>query len=231
MKLSLDKSFIFSTAIGFVIGSIAEVVTEHAFKNRKKYIEMDAEDLYNEYLGEYARDNSSKDKEVNIRSNTVSQADIKTLIKDSDLPKTPYKDIYKEKMMSNEFIKAGVSVKNVELFSNGELFSSDSNSEDDNMVKEYEKDQKDRNRPPRIISVEKLGDLEPSWEVKTLFYYTYDETLVSENDEVIEDPYMYVGDALDKYGFVDNEESCIYVQNFRLHTIYEVEKCFTSSYS
>lgn len=85
--------------------------------------------------------------------------------------------------------------------------------------------EKNKNRPPRIISMDKIQELtDQFYDVKTLFYYTKDESLWTEDDEPIEDPESLVGDALTKYDFDVNDERVIYVQNFELDTVYEVTK-------
>lgn len=82
-----------------------------------------------------------------------------------------------------------------------------------------------RGRRPRIISADALGDLDATWDVKTLYYYAYDETLATEDGELIDDIGLTVGDALEKYGFADDaSQREIIVQNFDFSTVYEIEK-------
>ena len=82
-----------------------------------------------------------------------------------------------------------------------------------------------RGRRPRIISADALGDLDATWDVKTLYYYAYDETLATEDGELIDDVGLTVGDALEKYGFADDvNQREIIVQNFDFSTVYEIEK-------
>lgn len=79
-------------------------------------------------------------------------------------------------------------------------------------------------RPPRIISRDKLGELEERYETETLMFYLYDEVLTTEDEEPIDDPERLLGDSLTKFGFNENDEMVIYVQNFDLSTVYEVQK-------
>lgn len=87
-----------------------------------------------------------------------------------------------------------------------------------------------RGRKPRIISAQTLGELNSTWELRTLYYYAYDDTLVDEDGgEIIDNPALAVGDSLYKYGFSDDpNQRNIIVQNFDFHTVYEVEKVFSS---
>ena len=59
-------------------------------------------------------------------------------------------------------------------------------------------------------------------------YYTEDDLLVTEENEVIEDVQRLIGDALTKYDFAKNDEKVIFVQNFELNTVYEIEKVWGS---
>lgn len=80
------------------------------------------------------------------------------------------------------------------------------------------------NRPPKIISEESLGELPGYIENQTLFFYQLDNTLTDEDDQIIDDPEYFLGDALDKYNFRENDEKMIFVRNFALDTVYEVQK-------
>lgn len=84
-------------------------------------------------------------------------------------------------------------------------------------------------KKPRIVS---RGEYDsPEFEHHdrtTLYYYTEDDVLATEEDEVIEDPSTLIGDALDKFGFRNNGEEVIYVRNYGLQTDFEVEKRDTS---
>ena len=84
---------------------------------------------------------------------------------------------------------------------------------------------KNEGRRPRIISADTLGDLDGTWDTQVLYYYTYDDTLTTEEGEVIENILWAVGDCLEKYGFTeDTSQREVIVQNFDLNTVYEVVK-------
>lgn len=87
-------------------------------------------------------------------------------------------------------------------------------------------------RPPKIISVDSLGELPTHISHETLFYYVLDETVTDENDNVIDDFERLIGDALWKYNFTDSDdETTIYVRNFDLDTVYEVTKQNSAFYA
>lgn len=88
---------------------------------------------------------------------------------------------------------------------------------------------------PELLSPEEAGNLEPGTESQTLFFYTYDETLTDEDDEVIEEPGLLLGndiwDALVNEGNNEkiddiinyDEDPIIFVINHTLNTCYEIQ--------
>lgn len=84
--------------------------------------------------------------------------------------------------------------------------------------------QENKNRPPRIISVEKLGELPAHIENECLYYYPDGDYVTDEDDEVIEDYQRVLGDCLQKYHFDTSNEETIWIQNFEMDTVYEVTK-------
>lgn len=88
----------------------------------------------------------------------------------------------------------------------------------------FDEHQKNKDRPPRIISAEAYSNLPQSIDQGVLYFYAYDEMLCDENEEPVEEPERLVGDALTKYGFVDNDERILFVMNYALDTCYEIQK-------
>ena len=76
---------------------------------------------------------------------------------------------------------------------------------------------------PRIIRAADYGE-DPKLDCKQLIYYTDDETLATEDDEIVDDISGLIGDALTKYDFINNNEDSIYVRNERRSTDYEIIK-------
>lgn len=88
-----------------------------------------------------------------------------------------------------------------------------------------------KGKSPKIVSREEFYSNEYEHHDKvTLYFYKEDQVLATESDEAIADPSKYIGDALDKFGFRENNEEVIYVRNFGLGIDYEVEK-LDSSYA
>ena len=79
-------------------------------------------------------------------------------------------------------------------------------------------------RKPRIISEDSLGEVPAYVDHKILLYYTENDALVDEQDSLIDDPEYLVGDSLDKYDFRNSDEEVIFVRNFDLDAVYEIQK-------
>lgn len=76
--------------------------------------------------------------------------------------------------------------------------------------------------PPKIISVEEYDALPPHIDRQTLYFYHNDETVTDDNDEEIVDPSTFVGNCLD--GFIDSDESMLFVFNPSIDTAYEIQR-------
>lgn len=94
-------------------------------------------------------------------------------------------------------------------------------SKSEEMNKEYDKN---KNKPPRIISYEEAGNLGAHIRTDTVFYYTENDVVTDEDGIVIEDYPRLLGDCLDKYDFVGSDEMLIFVMNYELGVCYEVQK-------
>jgi len=86
--------------------------------------------------------------------------------------------------------------------------------------------QKNKNKKPKIISYEEAANLPQYIEQVTLYAYTEDGTVTDEDDQPVDDPDSLIGDALTKYGFLDEDcdETIIFVRNYSLDTCFEIEK-------
>jgi hypothetical protein len=85
-----------------------------------------------------------------------------------------------------------------------------------------------RGKPPKIISEADFWNKYPQYDAQTLMYYTEDDVLATEEDEEIFDVGMTVGDALERYGFMDNDESEIFVVNHRIGCRFQIQKVWGS---
>ena len=93
----------------------------------------------------------------------------------------------------------------------------------ENIQKELEK-----SRPKcKILKAEHFGEIE-GYSCETLTFYVKDKMLVHENGELVEDVSFLIDDALDRYGWADDddEEEPLYVRNYGLMRDYDIQKVF-----
>ncbi len=92
----------------------------------------------------------------------------------------------------------------------------------------FEEHQKNKNRPPKIISAEAYGELPAHIDKEVLYFFAQDEMLTDDNEEPVEEPERLVGDSLTRYGFNESNEMIIFVMNYNLDTCYEIQKLDSS---
>lgn len=243
---------------GVVIGGVIGVASTVIFLKKKFLKELDRRveemEAYYKKSDEYDKKKRSpirkpsyadKSTETNTgRENGVlpskERVDICKPTDCKEDSKTDYKNAFSKEKIGGGSIKSdslttNYIVKDGEMrpASDEELLAESEHPEDDEPeidedLEMFESHQKDRGREPRIISFDKMGELDNSYDNQVLYFYMYDDTVVDEDDNVIDEPHLLLGDCLEKYGFVDNDEKMIFVQNFRLRTVYEVEKVWKS---
>lgn len=108
----------------------------------------------------------------------------------------------------------------------------DSDEDDDSDEPEYdyelEKAIRMLNNGKKKIDVISAGEFDsyPYHDKVTLYYYTEDQILATEDEEELDDPEAYLGDALTKTGFDSNDSEALYVRNYSRGTDYEIGKVF-----
>jgi len=77
----------------------------------------------------------------------------------------------------------------------------------------------------KLIQVESFGEIQ-SFDAESLTYYVYDKTLTHEDESLVDDVDFLIGDALDRYGWADNDEEqdALYVRNYKLQKDFEIIK-------
>lgn len=97
-------------------------------------------------------------------------------------------------------------------------YSNEETTEDDKVEeKEISNNSADHSKP-YIISPEEYGELY-GYDTKSWTYYA-DDILVDEYDQIVEDPELYIGDALKHFG--EYEEDSIHVRDEVSATDYEI---------
>lgn len=82
-----------------------------------------------------------------------------------------------------------------------------------------------KKKRPYIIKAEEFGS-EIGYGEATLYYYTEDGAVVTDDDEELDAYEINIGNALTKYGFDKNDEHSIYVRNPNLEMDYEIIKVY-----
>lgn len=161
-----------------------------------------------EYVDEKSAQNENKE-ESNKKEEKAAQNEIKERIKR-----------YKEELNKEEHPVDSDEDEDKEM----DAETSKLYNEGLKMTEDYNKN---KDKKPEIISIDKLGDLPPSVGEVELVYYTENCVLAeAETLEPIDNIEFFIGDALDKYGFADenNSEMYIYVMNYHLNTVYQIIK-------
>ena len=82
---------------------------------------------------------------------------------------------------------------------------------------------KSMNKEPEIISFDEFFDEENQNDKSTINYYTEDDVVSDERDEVLD--HDVVGDDnLDRFGYMSNDPDVLYVRNYKLGIDYEICK-------
>lgn len=79
----------------------------------------------------------------------------------------------------------------------------------------------------KLLKVEHFGEIN-TYDTESLTYYVYDQTLIHEDESIVDDEAYLLGDALDRYGWRDDDEdeSPLYCRNYHLQKDFEVVKVF-----
>lgn len=79
----------------------------------------------------------------------------------------------------------------------------------------------------KLLKIEHFGEIN-TYDTESLTYYVYDQTLVHEDDSIVDDEAYLLGDALDRYGWRDDDEDVnpLYCRNYHLQKDFEVVKVF-----
>lgn len=200
--------------VGLLLGAGAGVLSTRKYYQKKCVDEINKE-LENKYWADEKKQYSD-------------MVDGYSSDKNDDKPsvsKVSYKEYYDEKKAANGTDYQGMyrAKKLAEDAANAESEDDKPIDNGDESYEEYDH-AKNKNRPPMRIRPEDVGDVDNYYDHVELFYYTYDDILTDEDENVIEDRLRIVGDCLDKYGFNDDDDDTMFVQNFELSTVYEIAK-------
>lgn len=213
--MTVNKPIIF--AAGLIVGAGSGVLaTWQYFK--QKYQKM-ADDVINDaldYLQEsegYRTDTSLPEDDAEVNPVALTDEERKARLLENERVTTNYASMYKNKQEADPNIKMD--------FREADITDDDEETPEEQANREH---QENRNKPPRIISIEEYENLPAYVERETLYYYHYDSIVADDNEEEVIEPERLIGDALDKYGFRDSDESIIFVFNPSIDTAYEIQR-------
>lgn len=193
-----------------------EAIITETFKKREKLVPE--EELEEE----------EEEQEKNQRMNTEEMKEIREKLKKNWNETTNYAAMYQVRKKDEKDEEGSI----YEGIANG---PEDDDPEEEDFIEEdkkvkalHEAHQRTKNRAPKIISSEAVSDLPPNIDLVSLRYYQDNDVLITENEELVDDPGNLVGDCLTKYGFDENSEEIIYVMNYSQDTVYEIQKIFSS---
>ena len=231
----MSKDFVFGGLIGLVVGGgVGGFVAYSLTKKKYTSILEETKDNYEKLLSE-AEASLEDDIPDEYRRYIPNEND------DIEAPKisSEEKEIIKEKLRFNnaQTIAYSNMYGSPKDKIEAELDEQKEPEEDPEDVEEqteeevtniFEAASKASGRKPVIISEEHFNDYvdnSSAWEVQDLFLYN-DGTITNSEDKVIDEDELAVmlGDCLDKYGFRDSSEKMIYIQCFKLSTVYSIQK-------
>lgn len=223
--MTINKPIIFIG--GFIIGAASGILSTMAYYKNKYSMMADQQinemEEYYQHRDAYARPNEEDVAEVNPVNHNEDRAEgplsaearneIKEkLIRNHEIT-TNYAKIYEEK--HPDLFKQASQMTQEEI---------DANEEPDIVDQVNAEHQAHKDDPPRIITADEFDALPPNIDTQTLYFYHLDETLVDDEDDVIDDPALLVGNALTDTDFIDSDEPIMFVLNPRLDTAYEIQR-------
>ena len=192
----MDRKNILVFIMGAVMGSL--VTALYMSEKHARFLEEEAE--WCEKMAETVRDAGTKEE-------VVEEPKEKVLVMNKDLYK---KDISMLKNITNKYADPAES-----------LHPEDDDEED---YSKYSKmSDVSKNKDPYIITFEGFCESKTNHDTLTITYYQGDDTLVDENEEIIENRKSVIGDdALSSFGEGSDDPNVVYVRNEKMAIDYEV---------
>lgn len=94
--------------------------------------------------------------------------------------------------------------------------------EDADALGEYYTNQRENAKEPYTITEDEFSNTYIHYDKLTLFYYSFDDVLIDENEDVLDDPEAVVGDGLSRIGEVEPDTA--YIRNDKYGTDYVIIK-------
>lgn len=209
----MNKSVIWFV-LGLAVGAVGGILgtKSHFKKEAEEYAEAQTEGIRKFYESKtrtsYAGTETEEapKKEEDNRSNQEKKQEIREKLQRNWKETTDYASMYQTKEEENDAVDQAVTAI-------------------EEMERMEEESNKNHDRAPRIISYEQVQDLDTRFDYQVLYFYSQNEVVVAEEgEEVIDDPGRILGDCLTKYDFAHSKEQIIWVLNYELDVVYEIQK-------
>lgn len=239
-------TFLFGAAVGGSTAALItyrltvnkwEVIADERVKSMQEYVdELRAKDEAGELLSQlnYSSDQEIRDGEKNDKSEQSScEVEVSGGVGDTGNHRAGaidytsfYQKEYPKMMAEREAPSEPIDPDDTDI--DPETDAEDVLSRHNRRIQEMlERNQGDKAKP-KIIRASEFDEYEFHDKV-TLYYHTEDGVLSTEDGEIVDDVEAYIGDALTKFGYADNDdEEVIYVRNINRGTDYEVAKVYGS---
>lgn len=230
-------------ASGLAVGAVLGAVSAYIFFKQKKEKELDkAIEQCNLEVKKLQNEVKNTEKELNEAHEALEVDNVmKVYGSDLALTKEQYHKLYSGESYDETKIHPDRASSDPADFTHPEddepeetdeiedtMTESDIVDPREEEIKEANRYAKERRKPKMISSDVFEYEGRGVYDKCDLYYYVHDDTLATEEEEMIDDVERVVGDALDKYGFRENDEDEIYVRNFSEMTDYRITKMFSS---
>lgn len=215
--------------LSIIVGSASAVVGAVAgYFVAAKYLDAKYSAIYEEKLNtELSNIRKAQQKQEERRNKNsvwVSRDDLKDLgiVPSTDEPIQPSSVDY-HKITKSDPVEESADDEDIEFDENGDPI------DQSEVADEYWMDTPDfwDDKPATIISLDEYRDLPSYFDHVTFHYYTEDDILLDDRDQIVDDITHIVGEALTKFGpeaaaLAEGDEDAVYVINGKMNLAIEV---------
>lgn len=195
---------------GFFVGSAVASLATYLITKKVLWAKCDEE--INEMRDMYTGVSNTFDKKKYVPENVK-----KALINNWNKPELKATKRFEDELAESEH---PVDSDEDEIETSEEELKADETSLD---IEEERRENK--GKAAEIISEEAIDELSPGWEERDFTYYQEDDTMVDENNQIIPDFRLFVGNILDDTGWIDDDEAeDIVIKSYEYMSVYRVTK-------
>lgn len=238
----MNRSLIIGVLSGGLIGSIIgyfvgkAVTVEIAKKEANQYADEEIERMQKYYERKFAGP-IDDDSESNQRVSNGAQESDNSTRRPGQEHESKTSGNHGRNVDYTKFYKKGSAKTGIEYEEESDPTaeydgSTTEEEEIDRETADVEREDEERrlnkNRPPKIISEDQLDDIPGYVTTSVLYYYPDTDVIMDEEDHIVgeEGEYgQFLGTTIQDSGFdEDEDERLLYVRNFELDALYEIQK-------